>query len=131
VSPWKTTSRNMRAAADRINMPETTLIDAVIQGLKLEIRLFVLHSDTSSLQDVLETAKLSEAAHAADVPTSTSLDTVTSKLDLLMNEIKTMKRSQQQTEKIINAVSSEDQVNAIMKSEICAIHVSPRLPLSK
>jgi hypothetical protein len=56
----------MQLMAKRIEMPQASLIDAILQGLRSEIRLMVLLADTSSIHNILTTARAAEAAHAAD-----------------------------------------------------------------
>jgi hypothetical protein len=56
----------MQLMAKRVEMPQSSLIDAILQGLRSEIRLMVLLADTSSIHNILTTARAAEAAHAAD-----------------------------------------------------------------
>lgn len=50
----------MQAAARKIDMPETYLADAVMQGLKSELHLHVLHSKAETIDDILEATWVSE-----------------------------------------------------------------------
>lgn len=56
----------MQDAARRAGMDQATLINPLIRGLRPEIRLHVLHSGAQTLNEVLQAARVSEAAHAAD-----------------------------------------------------------------
>jgi hypothetical protein len=53
----------MQLMAKRIDMPQASLIDAILHS---EIRLMVLLADTSSIHNILTTSRAAEAAHAAD-----------------------------------------------------------------
>ena len=76
----------MQEAATRVDMPEHYLADAIVQGLRPELRLFVLHSKASTIPQILDVARTSEAAHSANVCNSISLETVTLKLDALLSQ---------------------------------------------
>jgi hypothetical protein len=52
----------MHITATRVGMPSETLKEAIIQGLKLELRLFVL---TNSVEDILHLLKLARICEAA------------------------------------------------------------------
>jgi hypothetical protein len=86
----------MQLMAKRIDMPQASLIDAILQGLRSEIRLMVLLADTSSIHNILTTARAAEAAHAADskpvnddLRYNDGLITVSSKLDALLQQLST------------------------------------------
>jgi hypothetical protein len=87
----------MQLMAKRIDMPQASLIDAILQGLRSEIRLMVLLADTSSIHNILTTARAAEAAHAADskpinnddLRYNEGLITVNSKLDALLQQLST------------------------------------------
>jgi hypothetical protein len=89
----------MQLMAKRIDMPQASLIDAILQGLRSEIRLMVLLADTSSIHNILTTARAAEAAHAADskpvnnddLRYNEGLITVNSKLDALLQQLSTTK----------------------------------------
>jgi hypothetical protein len=88
----------MQLMAKRIDMPQTSLIDAILQGLRSEIRLMVLLADTSSIHNILTTARAAEAAHAADSKPinddsqyNERLLAVNNKLDALLQQLSTTK----------------------------------------
>jgi hypothetical protein len=89
----------MQLMAKRIEMPQASLIDAILQGLRSEIRLMVLLADTSSIHNILTTARAAEAAHAADskpvnnddLRYNAELITVNNKLDALLQQLSTTK----------------------------------------
>jgi hypothetical protein len=58
---------SMQAAARRINMTTESLIDAIIQGLLPHIRLHVLHTGADSIEGIIDAARVSEAAHVANL----------------------------------------------------------------
>jgi hypothetical protein len=77
----------MQAAAKRIYMPETYLADAIMQELQPELRLHVLHSKPETIDEILETARVSEVAHSANTASSSQMDTLNAKVDLLLTKI--------------------------------------------
>jgi hypothetical protein len=87
----------MQLMAKRLEMPQSSLIDAILQGLRSEIRLMVLLADTSSIHNTLTTARAAEAAHVADskpvnnddLRYSAELITVNNKLDTLLQQVST------------------------------------------
>jgi hypothetical protein len=64
----------MQSAASRVNMPEDYLADAILQGLKPELRLFVLYAGVETIPEILKIARTSEAAHSADRSITTTSD---------------------------------------------------------
>jgi hypothetical protein len=78
---------SMQAAARRINMAADSLIDAVIQGLLPQIRLHVLHTGADSIESILDAARVSEAAHAANTSQNTQVDKLTAKVEQLIDRI--------------------------------------------
>jgi hypothetical protein len=68
---------SMQAAAKRINMTTESLIDAIIQRLHPKIRLHVLHTGADSIESLLEVARVSEAAHAANTSQHNHVDKLT------------------------------------------------------
>jgi hypothetical protein len=100
VEKWKQTSDNwrrrqeptepvddyivaMQAAARRVKMSQSSLADAIIQGLYPEIRLHVLHAGAEALEDILRAARISEAAHSANTGHTTSTHKLAAKVELL------------------------------------------------
>ena len=57
---------HMRAAAAKINVADTALINTAIRGLRPEIRTYVLRTEPNTLEEVLQQAKLQEAALSTD-----------------------------------------------------------------
>jgi hypothetical protein len=79
----------MQTAAKQIDMDSSSLNDALIQGLRPELRLHVLHAEPTSIEETLELARVSEAAHSANVNKSTDVDRLNSKLDLILDKLAT------------------------------------------
>jgi hypothetical protein len=93
----------MQAAGNRVNMPENYLADAILQGLKPELRLFVQHSGANTIPKILKVARISEAAHLAD-QSATHMSDVNTKLDFVMQQqaetmkaLKSMEQSNQRS----------------------------------
>jgi hypothetical protein len=88
----------MQAAARRIDMPETYLADAIMQGLQQDLRLHVLHSKAETIDEILEAAKVSEVAHSANTASYSQMDTLNAKVALLLTKIITNNtKSEEQT----------------------------------
>jgi hypothetical protein len=87
----------MQLMVKRIEMPQSSLIDAILQCLRSEIWLMVLLADTSSIHNILTAARAAEAAHAADskpvnnddLRHNAELLTVNNKLDTLLQQLST------------------------------------------
>jgi hypothetical protein len=78
---------SMQTAARRIDMADNMLVDAIIQGLLPEIRLFVLQSGAEDLDEICQKAKVAEAARAATQNNSTHLEQLSTKIDTLLEKI--------------------------------------------
>ena len=59
---------SMQIIANRVGMSQDTLKEAIIQGLKPELRLFVLNAQASDIPSLLHVARTCEAARSADKP---------------------------------------------------------------
>jgi hypothetical protein len=77
----------MQAAARRVKMAQSSLADAVIHGLRPEIRLHVLHAGAETLEKILEAARISEAAHSANLGQTTSTDKLAVKVEQLLERL--------------------------------------------
>jgi hypothetical protein len=77
----------MQAAARRVKMSQSSLADAIIQGLRAEIRLHVLHAGSETLEQILEAARISEAAHSANIGQATSTDKWAVKVEQLLDRL--------------------------------------------
>jgi hypothetical protein len=77
----------MQAAARRVKMSQSSLADAIIQGLRPEIRLHVLHAGSETLEQILEAARISEAAHSANIGQATSTDKLAVKVEQLLDRL--------------------------------------------
>jgi hypothetical protein len=77
----------MQAAARRVKMAQSSLADAIIQGLRPEIRLHVLHAGSETLEQILEAARISEAAHSANIGQTTSTDKLAVKVEQLLDRL--------------------------------------------
>jgi hypothetical protein len=77
----------MQAAARRVKMAQSSLADAIIQGLRPEIRLHVLHAGSETLEQILEAARISEAAHSANMGQTTSTDKLAVKVEQLLDRL--------------------------------------------
>jgi hypothetical protein len=77
----------MQAAARRVKMAQSSLADAIIQGLRPEIRLHVLHAGSETLEQILEAARISEAAHSANLGQTTSTDKLAVKVEQLLDRL--------------------------------------------
>jgi hypothetical protein len=77
----------MQTAARRVKMSQSSLADAIIQGLRPEIRLHVLHAGSETLEQILEAARISEAAHSANIGQATSTDKLAVKVEQLLDRL--------------------------------------------
>jgi hypothetical protein len=77
----------MQAAARRVKMSQSSLADAIIQGLRPEIRLHVLHAGSETLEQILEAARISEAAHSANMGQTTATDKLAVKVEQLLDRL--------------------------------------------
>jgi hypothetical protein len=99
----------MQTAGNRVNMPENYLADAILQGLKPELRLFALHSGADTIPEILKVARVSEAAHLAD-QSATHVSDVNSKLDFVMQQ-------QAETMKALKSIEQSNQRSASMSDQ--------------
>ena len=76
----------MQSAAEKVDLPESALKQAIIQGLRPNIRVFVLHSQANTLAELLQVARTSETAHGETASTPQQLDELTAKLDMWMSQ---------------------------------------------
>jgi hypothetical protein len=97
---------SLQAAGNRVIMPENYLADAILQGLKPQLRLFVLHSGADTIPEILKVARVSEAAHLAD-QSATHMSDVNSKLDFVMQQ-------QAETMKALKSIEQSNQRSASM-----------------
>jgi hypothetical protein len=77
----------MQAAARRVKMSQSSLADAIIQGLHPKICLHVLHAGAETLEQILEAARISEAAHSANTGQATSTDKLAVKVEQLLHRL--------------------------------------------
>jgi hypothetical protein len=96
----------MQAAGNRVNMPENYLADAILQGLKPELRLFVLHSGADTIPEILKKARISESTHLAD-QSATHMSDINTKLDFVMQQ-------QAETMKALKSMEQSNQRSASM-----------------
>ena len=80
----------MHITATRVGMPNDTLKEAIIQGLKPELRLFVLANKVGDIPELLKLARTCEAARSADKSGTNNVDKLTAKVDDLMKKIDSM-----------------------------------------
>jgi hypothetical protein len=60
----------MQTAAKQINMD----FSSMTQGLRPELRLYILHAEPTSIKSTIELGRVSEAAHSANTNKSTDVD---------------------------------------------------------
>jgi hypothetical protein len=70
----------MQLTANRVSMPTDQLQELIIQGLKPELRLFVLNSRVHDIPELLTIARTCEAARMVDKPPA-----INSSIELLTN----------------------------------------------
>jgi hypothetical protein len=68
-------------------MSESSLIDAIIQGLRAEIKIFVLQSGADSIDQILRSAKTAEAAYSANTNSTDQVDKLTAKVQILLGKL--------------------------------------------
>jgi Retrotransposon gag protein len=78
----------MQAATRRIGMAQTSLIDAILGGLIPELRLFVPRSGTKTIDDIRTRARISEAAHSANLTQKNKMDKLTASVETLLETTK-------------------------------------------
>ena len=80
----------MENSARLINMPESSLCDAIIQGLHPDIRLFVLHSGSETIEQIQNAARTSEAAQAANsAATNSQFDMLSKQMEQILQKLNT------------------------------------------
>ena len=100
----------MQLMANKVSMPSETLLKAIIQGLQPELRLFVLNSKASDIQELLTIARTCEAARSADTKQSSNIDTLTDMVGSLIAKVSQLTTDEQVNKKVKfaeTAVSSE------------------------
>lgn len=75
----------MQKAATRIGMDQTSLVDAILRGLKPAIRLHVLHAEIKT-DDILHHAKILEAAYSANAHQSDPVDCLAARVETLIDK---------------------------------------------
>jgi hypothetical protein len=79
---------SMQIRATRVGMPQDTLKDAIIQGLKPELRLFVLNAKVPDIPTLLTVARTCEAARSADkVKSSDDIGQLKAMVNSLINKM--------------------------------------------
>ena len=74
--------------AKAIPLTDTTMIKyAIIKGLRPEIRIHVLQSGSTTLEDVLKAARNSEAAREASGGNNSQLDHLSAQMELLVHKM--------------------------------------------
>jgi response regulator of citrate/malate metabolism len=76
----------IQSAAEKVDLPESALKQAITQGLRPNMRVFVLHSEANTLSECLQVARTSETAHAETTSTPQQFDELTAKLDMWMSQ---------------------------------------------
>jgi hypothetical protein len=80
---------HMQIIGSRVNMPQEQLLKLIIQGLKPELRMFVLQANAGSIAELLTVSRTCEAARSIDharQPT-TAIDMLTSVVGALTAEV--------------------------------------------
>lgn len=77
----------MQDAARKINMDSTVLVNPLINGLRPELRLHVLHSGAQTVQEVMAAARVSEAAYSMDKNMADPMADLTSKVRQVLQQI--------------------------------------------
>ena len=104
---------SMQLMANKVSMPTDTLKKAIIQGLKPELRLFVLNAKAKDIQELLTVARTCEAARSADTQHSSNIDVLTDMVGSLIAKVGQLS-STTETQNVKNvafveaAVSSEN-----------------------
>ena len=71
MKKWTNTCRRLRSTARVVPITDNTVLKfAIIRGLRPDIRLHVLQSSPTTIDDVLKAARVAETAIAASQPTS-------------------------------------------------------------
>ena len=82
---------SMQIRATRVGMPQDTLKDAIIQGLKPELRLFVLNAKVPDIPTLLTVARTCEAARSADkIKSSDDIGQLKAMVNSLINKMDKM-----------------------------------------
>ena len=83
----------MQLTANKVGMPQETLREAIIQGLKPELRLFVLNANAHDIPTLLAVARTCEAARSADRPRNQDSLEIKSMVASLMQQMQQMTTS--------------------------------------
>ena len=86
---------DLRLKANRVAMAEEQLIKIILQGIRPELRLFVLNAKCKTITHLLEVARTCEAARAADTNTNTkdtNIEALTSMVGTLMDRVSELTR---------------------------------------
>ena len=83
----------MQLTANKIGIPQETLREAIIQGLKPELRLFVLNANAHDIPTLLAVARTCEAARSADRPRNQDSLEIKSMFASLMQQLQQMATS--------------------------------------
>jgi hypothetical protein len=97
---------NMQVAATRVDMPDRSLVDAVIKGLKPHLRVAVLQHRVDNLRDLLSVARITENATSDDANSLASFESVTAKLDILMKQQQETAKSIEKWQKVATSISA-------------------------
>ena len=98
--------------ANKVGMPQETLREAIIQGLKPELRLFVLNANTHDIPSLLTVARTCEAARSADRPKNCDNLEIKSMVASLMQQMQQMATSMNAADKTEKRVSFAQSVLA-------------------
>lgn len=104
----------MQTGASRISMPQDYVADAILQGLKRELHLFVLHAGVEIIHDKLSVVR---TAHSAD-KSATRMSNVTTELDFFMQQ-------QAETMKALKSIKPLAQCSAAMSDQLSLIKKVP------
>jgi len=96
----------MQLMANKVSMPAETLKKAIIQGLKPELRLFVLNAKAKDIQELLVVARTCEAARSADGNQKTNIDTLTDMVGSLLSKVSDLTTQKEQSAKRVQFVET-------------------------
>jgi hypothetical protein len=97
---------SMKYAAKRVDMSVDNPANAIIQGLKPEIRFSVLQNNCRTIDQIIETAHVAEVAHSATTSSPDQQAKLESKVDVLLEAVAKLAANQASSEKRVSFVQA-------------------------
>jgi hypothetical protein len=97
---------SMKSAAKRVDMSLDNLANAIIQGLKPEIKFIVLQNNCRTIDQISDTARVAEVAHSATTSSADQQAKLESKVDVLLETVAKLAANQSSSEKRVSFVQA-------------------------